>query len=126
MDPITFATIWMKVRPFHLLKLRREARRAAEAAGTPLAPGSMAPVVVPDIGHPPEHVDAVVNVAASIVGGAKSKLIWLAVAQFIYAAVVLYINGGALTAESLEPLLGGLLTAVFRVMTGQTLAEKGA
>lgn len=120
MDPITFATIWMKVRPFHLLKLRREARKA-EAAGVPtIAPAE------PVTDHPPEHVEAVVKVAATIVGGAKSKLIWLAVAQFIYGAAVLWINDGTLTASSLEPLLGGLFTAAFRIATGQTLAEKGA
>lgn len=118
MDPITFATIWMKVRPFHLLKLRREARKAAEAGAIPLPE--------PITEHAPEHVDTVVRVAASIVGGAKSKLIWLAVAQFAYGVVVLWINDGTLTMSALEPLVGGLGTAAFRIFTGQTLAEKGA
>lgn len=120
MDPITFVHIWMAVRPFARLKERREARKAA-AAGQPQAAAN--PVM---LDHPPEHVDAVMNVAASIVGGAKSKLIWLAVAQFGYAVVVLWINDGTVTPASLEPLLGALLTAGFRIATGQTLAEKGA
>lgn len=118
MDPITFATIWMKVRPFHLLKLRREARKAAEAGVTPIPE--------PQTEHPPEHVDTVVRVAASIVGGARSKLIWLAVAQLVYALVQLWINDGAITAASAEPMVTAFLTGLFRIATGETLAEKGA
>lgn len=118
MNPLTFVQLWMAVRPFHRLKLRREAKKAAEAGATPIPE--------PQTEHPPEHVDAVVNVAASILGGAKSKLIWLAIAQFAYSAVQLYINDGAITAASVEPLVTGLFTAVFRIYTGGTLAEKGA
>lgn len=118
MDPITFINAWIAIRPFHRLKLRREARQAAEAGAIPLPE--------PTTEHAPEHVDAVVKIAATIVGGAKSKLIWLAAAQFLYALVVLYINDGALTMQSVEPLVTGFFTATFRIFTGQTLAEKGA
>lgn len=120
MNPLTFVQVWMAIRPFARLKERREARKAA-AAGLPQAAANS---VVLD--HPPEHVDTVIHVAAFILGGAKSKLIWLAVAQFLYAFAVLYINDGAVTMASVEPLLGGLLTTIFRITTGQTLAEKGA
>lgn len=122
MDPLTiarFITVWRDVRPFHTLKLRRDARKA-EAAGIPSI------VQEPVTDHPQEHVEAVIHVAATLVGGAKSKLMYLALAQFIYAAAVLWINDGTLTPGSMEPIVFGLFTAVFRIFTGQTLAEKGA
>lgn len=121
MDPITFITLWAKIRPFHQLKLRREARKAAEAGATNL------PSVGPDLSaHPPEHVETVINAAAGIVGAAKSKLIYLALAQLAYGLVQLWINNGTLTADSAEPLVTGFLTGLFRIFTGSTLAEKGS
>jgi len=118
MDPITFATLWFKIRPFHQLKQRREARRAAEA-GLPTLP---TPAVVTE--HPAEHVEVVVKAAAFLRGSATSKLMWLAVLQCGYGIAQLWIEG-TLTKDSVEPIVTGLFTAVFRIYTGSTLAEKG-
>lgn len=120
MNPLLFAKLWMTIRPFHQLKLRREERRAAEA-GLPTLP---TPAITTE--HPPEHVETVINAAAALVGAGKSKLIWLAVAQALYGLVQLYINDGALTAVTVEPFVTGLFTAVFRIYTGSTLSEKGS
>jgi hypothetical protein len=113
MDPITLARVWLSVRPFHQLKLRRQARKAGEE------------VVSAQTEHAPEHVEAVIATAAAINGGARSKLIWLGLAQMGYTFLELWLNG-TLSPETAAPAVTGLLTIVFRAMTGETLAEKGS
>jgi hypothetical protein len=118
MDPITFVRTWLSVRPFKRLHERRLARKALED-GSRVVPAETVTE------HAPEHVEAVIATAAAIKGAASSKLIWLGVAQLAYSLFELWING-TLSPETAAPAVTGLLTIVFRAMTGNTLAEKGS
>lgn len=58
-------------------------------------------------------------------GAAKSKLIWLGLGQVVWGLVQLWAHDG-LTWDSAMPVIGGGATIVFRAMTDESLASKGA
>jgi sulfur transfer protein SufE len=51
--------------------------------------------------------------------------VWLGVIQLVAGFSTAYVND-SLTAESSAALISGFLTIVFRAVTGESLAEKGA
>lgn len=107
MDPITLAKLWLVVKPVKRIKERRAAKKAAAAAA------SVEGQFQYDEGASMEILK----------GAAKSKLVWLGLAQVAYGIVELWASG-TLSAESVGPVLSGAITMWLRAVTTQSLAEK--
>jgi hypothetical protein len=62
---------------------------------------------------------------SAVKGAAKSKLVWLGVAQVAYGLFQLWVTG-TLSPESAGPVVSGALTVVLRALTNESLANKGS
>ena len=123
MNPLTFAQVWLAVRPFRRLKENRAAKQTAKNGA--LHTQDVEQEAINGAELPAEQVAAVLKVASVVRGSATSKLVWLGVIQLVAGFSTAYVND-SLTAESSAALISGFLTIVFRAVTGESLAEKGA
>ena len=92
------------------------ARRAQKAAKR--SAKNAADEVSEDFNSPADEVPM-----KALYGAAKSKLMWLGVAQVLYGLFELWANG-TLSAESAGPVISGALTMVLRAITTGSLADK--
>jgi hypothetical protein len=117
LDPVSWgqiAKLWLFVKPVRRIKAWRK-RRAMRSW-------------IEEHGQPIDEIAEDFNseeVAMSPVwkGAARSKLVWLGVAQVLYGLFELWATG-SLTVESAGPVISGGLTIWLRAITTQSLADK--
>lgn len=114
MDPVTFAKLWLIVRPVKRIKAwrtRRKMRSWYAEHGRPVDE------VLEDF-HPVDEVSM-----DAVKGALKSKLVWLGLVQLAYSLFETWANGG-LNAEAVSTAIAGAMTIVFRAVTSKPLADK--
>ena len=95
---------------------RRRARKAMESWHE--EHGGPPDEILEDFNSQPDEVSM-----DALKGAAKSKLMWLGLAQIIYGLVQLWATG-MLTIESAGPVVSGAVTMWLRAITTQSLADK--
>jgi hypothetical protein len=119
LDPVSWgqiAKLWLVVKPVRRIKAWRKRRKMAswlEEHGQPMDE------IAEDFNSPTDEV----VMGDAWKGAAKSKLVWLGIAQVLYGLFELWVNG-TLTVESAGPIISGGITVWLRAITTQSLADK--
>lgn len=114
------AKTWMLVKPYKRIRNAIRQRRTRKAMQSwHDEHGGLPDEIVEDFHSQPDE-DISMD---TLKGAAKSKLVWLGVAQVAYGLFQLWATG-MLTAESAGPVVAGALTVVFRAVTSKSLADK--
>jgi hypothetical protein len=108
---IALIKAWLMLRPIRVIKALRAAKRARQRAEADAAGGEFFDL---DEGS---RMNA-------LKGAAKSKLVWLGLAQIAYSIFELWAQG-TLSPQSAATAVSGGLTILFRAVTTQSLDEKG-